>query len=158
MVDSDCEMRGHMVSINMVLRGSYRELLRHCRSETFDQGVSNLGRKTMKMRLLLALVGLAISFGLPRFGSVFAAGLEVSKEAFGEMPDGRPVEKYTLGNIRAMEVSIITHGGAIQSIKVPDRTEPARRFATAILYTVAEALCGSRRLMRWRTSELSIDR
>ncbi|HEY5741660.1 MAG TPA: hypothetical protein VIS99_03895 [Terrimicrobiaceae bacterium] len=71
--------------------------------------------------MLLAVVGLAISFGLPRFGGVFAAGLEVSKEAFGEMPDGRPVEKYTLGNIHAMEVSIITDGGASQSIKVPDR-------------------------------------
>ena len=74
----------------------------------------------MKIRLLLALVGLVISFGLSRFGSVFAAGLDVSKETFGEMPDGRPVQKYTLGNIHGMEVSIITYGGAIQSIKVPD--------------------------------------
>ena len=75
----------------------------------------------MKIRLLLALVGLVIGFALPTFGSVSAAGLAVSKEPFGKMPDGTPVEKVTLSNIHGMEVSIITYGGAIQSIKVPDK-------------------------------------
>jgi aldose 1-epimerase len=53
--------------------------------------------------------------------SVFAAGLAVNKEPFGKMLDGRTVEKFTLSNVHGMEVSIITYGGAIQSIKVPDK-------------------------------------
>jgi len=76
----------------------------------------------MKIGLLLAFVGLAIGFALPMgAGSASAAGLGVSKEDFGKMPDGTPVEKYTLSNIRGMEVSIITYGGGVQSIKVPDK-------------------------------------
>ena len=64
----------------------------------------------MKIRLLLTLAGLAIGFALPiGASSVTAAGLAVSKEAFGNMPDGTPVEKYTLSNIHGMEVSIITY-------------------------------------------------
>ena len=50
-----------------------------------------------------------------------AAGLAVMKEAFGKMPDGTSVEKYTLSNVHGMEVSIITYGGTVQSIKVPDK-------------------------------------
>lgn len=37
------------------------------------------------------------------------------------MPDGVDVELYTLANDRGLEVSIITYGGAITSLKVPDR-------------------------------------
>ena len=54
-------------------------------------------------------------------GSAYGGGLGVGKEAFGKMPDGTPVEKYTLSNVHGMEVSIITYGGAVQSIKVPDK-------------------------------------
>ena len=76
----------------------------------------------MKIRLLLTLVGLAISFALPMSASsASAAELGVSKEEFGKIPDGTPVEKYTLSNIHGMEVGIITYGGGVQSIKVPDK-------------------------------------
>jgi len=50
-----------------------------------------------------------------------AAGLGVSKEAFGKMPDGTPVEKYTLTNVHGMKVSILTYGGIVQAIDVPDK-------------------------------------
>ena len=86
----------------------------------------------MTIRLLLALVGLVISFGLPRIGSVSAAGLDVSKETFGKMPDGRPVEKYTLGNIHGMEVSIITYGGAMQFIRSYPKTSLMSKRAQAM--------------------------
>ena len=37
------------------------------------------------------------------------------------MPDGSKVDKYTLRNGRQMEVSILSYGGIVQSILVPDR-------------------------------------
>lgn len=47
-------------------------------------------------------------------------GLEVTREGFGEV-EGRGVEKYTLANGRGMEVAILSYGGVIQALHVPDR-------------------------------------
>jgi aldose 1-epimerase len=47
--------------------------------------------------------------------------LDVKRERFGTMPDGTVVHRYTLTNARGMEVKLITYGGAIQSLRVPDR-------------------------------------
>jgi aldose 1-epimerase len=49
------------------------------------------------------------------------AGLAVSSEAFGKMPNGTPVDKYSLTNIHRVQVSILTYGGIVQSILVPDK-------------------------------------
>lgn len=73
-----------------------------------------------KKSLSIGLLGMCASIILGA-GGAYAAGLGVSKEAFGKMADGTPVEKYTLANVHGMEVSIITYGGAVQSIKVPDK-------------------------------------
>lgn len=50
---------------------------------------------------------------------VTKAGIE--KSIFGTLPDGRPVELYTLRNDMGMEVKISTYGGAIVSWTAPDR-------------------------------------
>jgi aldose 1-epimerase len=50
------------------------------------------------------------------------AGLRVSREVFGKMPDGTPVDKYTLTNVHKMQVGILTYGGIVQSIVVPDKS------------------------------------
>ena len=50
-----------------------------------------------------------------------ARGLSVSETPFGTMPDGQKVEMFHLKNATGMEVDIITYGGAVQSIKVPDK-------------------------------------
>lgn len=42
-------------------------------------------------------------------------------ESFGTMPDGREAKLYQLANERGMNVSITNYGGAITSIKVPDK-------------------------------------
>jgi aldose 1-epimerase len=47
--------------------------------------------------------------------------LDVQQKAFGKTPDGKTVELYTLTNARGMEVSIMTYGGIVVSLKVPDR-------------------------------------
>jgi aldose 1-epimerase len=43
----------------------------------------------------------------------------ITREAFGTAPDG-PVERYTVDN-GSMQVAILTYGGVLQSIRVPDR-------------------------------------
>jgi aldose 1-epimerase len=47
--------------------------------------------------------------------------LSVTESPFGTMPDGRKVEMFHLKNASGMEVDVITYGGAVQSIKVPDK-------------------------------------
>jgi len=44
-----------------------------------------------------------------------------TKKSFGKTPDGRPVDLYVLTNKSGAEVSITNFGGAVVSLKVPDR-------------------------------------
>jgi len=45
----------------------------------------------------------------------------ITKTAFGRTPDGTPVDLYTLRNAKGMEATIMTYGGIVTSLKVPDR-------------------------------------
>lgn len=45
----------------------------------------------------------------------------IEHDVFGTMPDGTDVEIYTLMNSQGMEVTVLTYGGILQSVKVPDR-------------------------------------
>jgi aldose 1-epimerase len=49
------------------------------------------------------------------------AKTKVTSQPFGKMPDGTPVEIYTLSD-DACEVRIATYGGIVVSIKTPDRS------------------------------------
>jgi len=44
-----------------------------------------------------------------------------TKKSFGKAPDGQPVDLFVLTNRNGAEVSITNFGGAVVSIKVPDR-------------------------------------
>jgi aldose 1-epimerase len=48
-----------------------------------------------------------------------AAG--VARAPFGTMPDGKPVEQFTLTNANGIELKAIGYGGIITSLRVPDR-------------------------------------
>ncbi len=45
----------------------------------------------------------------------------ITKADFGKMPDGTPIEIYTLRNAKGMEATIMTYGGIVTSLKVPDK-------------------------------------
>ena len=43
------------------------------------------------------------------------------KQSYGKTSDGQQVDEYTLTNAQGMEVKLITYGGILTSIRVPDR-------------------------------------
>src|SRR5262245_62077110 len=45
----------------------------------------------------------------------------VSKRVYGTASNGQAVDEYTLINAQGIEVKIITYGGIITSVRVPDR-------------------------------------
>jgi aldose 1-epimerase len=59
-------------------------------------------------------------FWLALFSMNAEAKTKVTSEPFGKMPDGTPVEIFTL-NDGAYEARIGTYGGIVVSLKVPDR-------------------------------------
>jgi aldose 1-epimerase len=73
-------------------------------------------------RTLIALVGIGVLL-MAAWPAATAAQAEagISVADFGMTPDGVAVEEYTLTNANGMEVKIITWGGTITSVKVPDR-------------------------------------
>jgi aldose 1-epimerase len=77
--------------------------------------------------LLVAAVGL-----LGAAASASSAGHRptITREPFGALPDGTRVDRYTLTNSRGMRVRILTYGGILQTIEVPDRHH---RFANVTL-------------------------
>ena len=47
--------------------------------------------------------------------------MDVQKEIFGKLSDGRQVELYTLTNANGARARIMTYGGILVSLEVPDR-------------------------------------
>lgn len=85
--------------------------------------------KVMSLRRSLSLL---MWWSLVAFmgASVAQRGGAVKKESFGTTPDGQPVELYTLTNRHGAQARIATRGGAVVSLKVPDR---AGRFDDVVL-------------------------
>jgi aldose 1-epimerase len=77
--------------------------------------------KVMKIIVSTLLLTLALisTLVLPSMHS-YAAGT-IEKQAFGKTPEGTEVSQYTLTNANKVEVKIITYGGIITSVRVPDR-------------------------------------
>jgi aldose 1-epimerase len=70
--------------------------------------------------IMLAAAGLGAAC-LVGCASMTKSNGTISKAAFGQTPDGTPVEIYTLRNRNGMEARIMTYGGIVTSLKVPDK-------------------------------------
>jgi aldose 1-epimerase len=69
--------------------------------------------KLLKLLFLLIILFCEINF-------MVEAKPGVKKESFGKTSDGKPVDLYTLTNSKGAETKIITYGGTVVSLKVPD--------------------------------------
>ncbi|AVB20585.1 MULTISPECIES: aldose epimerase family protein [Pseudomonas syringae group] len=72
----------------------------------------------MKKHALLSTFGLSLMISTL---TAQAAALSSEHSAFGQLPDGTAVEKYTLRNSHGVQASIITYGATLQSLLVPDK-------------------------------------
>jgi len=66
---------------------------------------------------LLCVVGLL--GGVPLQADTAKAGIE--KKPYGKMPDGTPIDEYTLTNGKGMTAKVITYGGLLTELHVPDK-------------------------------------
>ena len=76
--------------------------------------------KNQSHYVYVALVLMALTLGScaqEKKGSV----MNVTKSDFGKTPAGEQVDLYTLTNANGLECRIITWGGTLVSLKVPDR-------------------------------------
>jgi aldose 1-epimerase len=77
--------------------------------------VTNLNRS-----LWILVVALGCQMLLPAV-TCAASQLQIRKQPFGTTAEKKPVDLYTLTNSNGIEVSIMTYGGIVVSLKVPDR-------------------------------------
>lgn len=61
---------------------------------------------------------------MPKLGAIalVMAAATVGRTPFGAMPDGAPVDLFTLTNPAGLEVRAISYGAVLVSIRTPDRT------------------------------------
>ncbi|MCE7044172.1 aldose epimerase family protein [Dyadobacter sp. CY312] len=70
--------------------------------------------------LFTALIGLAI-ISCSKTNEKHKMISTISKEAFGELPDGQTADLYTLTNTNGMTVNITNYGGIITKLTAPDK-------------------------------------
>jgi aldose 1-epimerase len=85
-----------------------------------NQTVREHAMHLRKLRIAIFIAVLAVPC-LCAAQNVSARGPKLTHQTWGQTPQGQPVEIYTLANARGMEARIITYGGILVSLKVPDR-------------------------------------
>ena len=71
------------------------------------------------MRKAVALPSASLLLAMALFSSPAAA--TITRTAWGETPEHRKVDLYTLTNANGMTVKLSTYGAVIQSLEIPDR-------------------------------------
>ena len=73
-----------------------------------------------QITLVTAGLGTACLVGCAAM-STSHSGSSITKADFGKTPDGTPVEIYTLQNSKGAEARIMTYGGIVQKLTMPDK-------------------------------------
>ena len=71
--------------------------------------------------VVVGVVAAGCLAGCSGMGHSSSSNGSISEKDFGKTLDGTPVELYTLRNSHGMEACIMTYGGIVQSLKVPDK-------------------------------------
>ena len=74
----------------------------------------------MKRLFCITMTGALLMSTLTASGARAKSG-STTKSSWGKTPDREPVDLYTLTNKNGVEAAITTYGGAVVSLKVPDR-------------------------------------
>jgi aldose 1-epimerase len=93
----------------------------------------SLRRKTkMKTKYVSILSAIAVLFvfGCNELTTCGGKKMSIKKQAFGKTEDGKSVDLYTLTNANGLKAEIITYGGIVTSLQVPDRNG---KFADIVL-------------------------
>ncbi|HUT93864.1 MAG TPA: aldose epimerase family protein [Thermoguttaceae bacterium] len=67
--------------------------------------------------------------------------MSIEKTAFGKMPDGTQVDRYTLANSHGLTIKIITYGATLTAVEMPDR-HGNRGVVTLYLESLDDYLAG----------------
>ena len=76
------------------------------------------------MRTLSICIAMTLAIALATVGAQSKGrrqNTKIEKQAFGKLPDGTPVDLYTLTNANRIEMKVMTYGGIVVSLKTPDR-------------------------------------
>ncbi len=76
------------------------------------------------MNILRMMMMMASALALILFATTSEAKTKVTTQSFGKMPDGTPVEIFTLSD-GPIEARIMTYGGIVVSLKAPDKNGKA---------------------------------
>lgn len=77
-------------------------------------------KQSKEVLLAIVLALLSIMLWIPETISAMVRP-QIKKQPFGMTASGEPVEIYTLTNANGLEARIMTYGGTVVSLKVPDR-------------------------------------
>jgi len=69
-------------------------------------------------RLAITVTGLIFMMGATMS---IEAGPSIDSAPYGKLPDGTPIDLFTLKNAQGMEAQITNYGGIVVSLKVPDK-------------------------------------
>ena len=77
--------------------------------------------KTRCVSILLLTVMVLFVFGCDEPVKYGEKKMSIKKQAFGKTEDGKDVDLYTLTNANGLKTEIMTYGGIVRTLDVPDR-------------------------------------
>src|SRR5688572_21762191 len=98
--------------------------MRHVDAENMTLTISTIlfQRSARRRGRLVLLIVLGIVVATPSLaGTIQRAEARIDKRVFGKLEDGTTVDIYTLKNRNGLQVEITNYGGAVVTIRTPDR-------------------------------------